>query len=157
MCRRAFLRPAIHVSTCCVPGLRELYRPDAEVLRARFGDFILINTNFARYNHYFGRDKTMGILKTRGLVRGEKDKVFFRGWIDFLGEVFHSFEDMLPRLANAFPTRNIVAAPSPFREPRHLAQNRRRHSQCEGDLRRRLDPLAACVGIIDSQQLHDGR
>jgi len=95
------------------PGLRELYRPDSEALRARFGNFILINTNFARYNHYFGRDKTMGILKTRGLVRGEKDKVFFRGWIDFLGEVFHSFEDMLPRLANAFPTRNIVVRPHP--------------------------------------------
>ena len=42
------------------PGLRELYRPDAEALRARFGDFILINTNFARYNHYFGRDKSDG-------------------------------------------------------------------------------------------------
>jgi surface carbohydrate biosynthesis protein len=95
------------------PGLRELYRTDAEALRARFGEFILINTNFARYNHYFGRDKTMGILKTRGLVRGEKDEAFFRGWIDFLGEVFHSFADMLPRLAQAFPDRNIVLRPHP--------------------------------------------
>ncbi len=95
------------------PGLRELYRADAEALRARFGDFILINTNFARYNHYFGRDKTMGILKTRGLLRHEEDEAFFRGWIDFLGEVFHSFEDMLPRLAKAFPDRNIVLRPHP--------------------------------------------
>jgi len=95
------------------PGLRELYRSDAEALRTRFGDFILINTNFARYNHYFGRDKTMGILKTRGLVRHEQDEAFFRGWIDFLGEVFQSFEEMLPRLAKAFPDRNIVLRPHP--------------------------------------------
>ena len=95
------------------PGLREFYRPDAEALRARFGDFILINTNFARYNHYFGRDKVLDILKTRGLVRHAKDETFFRGWIDFLGQVFHSFEDMLPRLAKAFPTRTIVLRPHP--------------------------------------------
>jgi surface carbohydrate biosynthesis protein len=95
------------------PGLRELYRSDAEALRARFGDFILINTNFARYNHYFGRDKTIGILKTRGVVRHEQDEAFFRAWVDFLGEVFHSFEDMLPRLAKAFPDRNIVLRPHP--------------------------------------------
>ncbi|HET7681144.1 MAG TPA: surface carbohydrate biosynthesis protein [Xanthobacteraceae bacterium] len=95
------------------PGLREFYRPDAEALRARFGDFILINTNFGRYNHYFGRDKVLDILKTRGLVRHAKDETFFRGWIDFLGQVFHSFEDMLPRLAKAFPTRTIVLRPHP--------------------------------------------
>ncbi len=95
------------------PGLRELYRPDAEALRARYGDFILINTNFGRYNHYFGRDKALDILKTRGLVRHEKDETFFRGWIDFLGQVFHSFEDVLPRLASRFPNRNIVLRPHP--------------------------------------------
>jgi surface carbohydrate biosynthesis protein len=95
------------------PGLRELYRPDAEALRARYGDFILINTNFARYNHYFGREKVFEILKTRGSVRNAEDEAFFRGWIDFLGEVFHSFEDMLPRLARVFPKRNIVVRPHP--------------------------------------------
>jgi surface carbohydrate biosynthesis protein len=95
------------------PGLRELYRPQAEALRARHGDFILINTNFARYNHYFGRDKVMEILTTRGLVRGAEDEKFFLGWIKFLGEVFHSFEEMLPRLAKAFPNRSIVLRPHP--------------------------------------------
>jgi len=95
------------------PGLREFYRSEAEALRARFGDFILINTNFGRYNHYFGRDKVLDILKTRGLIRHAKDETFFRGWIDFLGEVFHSFEDMLPRLARAFPDRSIVLRPHP--------------------------------------------
>jgi surface carbohydrate biosynthesis protein len=95
------------------PGLREFYRSEAEALRARFGDFILINTNFGRYNHYFGRDKVLDILKTRGLIRDPKDEAFFRGWVDFLGEVFHSFEDMLPRLARAFPDRDIVLRPHP--------------------------------------------
>jgi surface carbohydrate biosynthesis protein len=106
------------------PGLRELYRPDAEALRARYGDFILINTNFGRYNHYFGRDKALDILKARGLVRHAEDETFFRGWIDFLGQVFHSFEDMLPQLAAAFPNRNIVLRPHPSENHdtwRHIA------------------------------------
>jgi surface carbohydrate biosynthesis protein len=95
------------------PTLRELYRPQADALRARYGDFILINTNFARYNHYFGREKLFEILKTRGLVRSAEDETFFRNWIEFLGEVFHSFEEMLPRLAAAFPERTIVLRPHP--------------------------------------------
>ena len=95
------------------PGLHELYRSDAAALRESHGGFILINTNFARYNHYFGRDKALEILKTRGLVGSEQDETFFRNWIQFLGEVFHSFEEMLPRLANAFPDRTIVLRPHP--------------------------------------------
>jgi len=30
------------------PELREFYRPEAEALRERYGNFILINTNFSR-------------------------------------------------------------------------------------------------------------
>ena len=95
------------------PGLREFYRTEADALRERFGDFILINTNFGRYNHYFGREKIFELLQKRGSVRTPQDEVFFRAWIDFLGQVFHSFVDMLPRLAAAFPERTIVVRPHP--------------------------------------------
>ena len=95
------------------PGLRELYRPAAEALRKRFGEFILINTNFARYNHYFGRDQVLQILKTRGTISTAEHEDFYRRWVDFLGQVFHSFEEMLPRLALAFPSRTIVLRPHP--------------------------------------------
>ena len=95
------------------PGLRELYRPQAEALHARHGDFILVNTNFARYNHYFGRERLFDMLKTRGLMKNPKDEAFFRDWGDFLGRVFHSFEEMLARLAAAVPARKIVLRPHP--------------------------------------------
>lgn len=95
------------------PGLREFYRAEADALRERFGDFILINTNFGRYNHYFGREKIFELLQKRGSVRTPQDEAFFRAWIEFLGQVFHSFQDMLPRLAAAFPERTIIVRPHP--------------------------------------------
>jgi surface carbohydrate biosynthesis protein len=95
------------------PELREFYRPAADFLRSRFGEFILINTNFGRYNHYFGQDQFLQILRKRGLITSSTDEVLFRRWFSFVREVFHSFEDMLPRLASAFPDRNIVLRPHP--------------------------------------------
>ncbi len=95
------------------PGIRELYEPAAKSLRRRFGSYLLINTNFARYNHFYGRDQVLEILRARGILRDEGDERFFTGWIDFLGRVFESFVDMLPRLARAFPDRTIVLRPHP--------------------------------------------
>lgn len=95
------------------PSLREYYRPEAEALRRQHGQFILINTNFARFNHFYGRDRILEILRERGSIRDAADEAFFRGWIDFLGSVFHSFEDMLPCLSRAFPELTIVVRPHP--------------------------------------------
>jgi surface carbohydrate biosynthesis protein len=95
------------------PDLRELYRPEAERLRARFGDFILVNTNFGRFNHFFGKEKVLDIIRKRGSIRTAEDEIFFRNWIQFLGTVFRSFADMLPMLAEAFPERTIILRPHP--------------------------------------------
>ena len=95
------------------PELREFYRPQAEALKAQHGDFILINTNFGRFNHFYGAAGVMKILRQRGSIRDTKDEAFFTQWVEFLGKVYHGFREMVPALAQAFPDRTIVLRPHP--------------------------------------------
>jgi surface carbohydrate biosynthesis protein len=95
------------------PEFRALHEPAASALRARHGPFLLINTNFARYNHFFGREKSIDILRTRGAIRTAQEEVFHRGWVDFIAQVFDAFVDLAPRLAAAFPNLKIVLRPHP--------------------------------------------
>lgn len=93
--------------------LRDFYRADAEQVRARYGRNILVNTNFGRYNHYFGVDGVRQILHKRGITDSPEQTTFYEGWIEFLGQVFHSFADMLPQLSAAMPDHTIIVRPHP--------------------------------------------
>jgi surface carbohydrate biosynthesis protein len=95
------------------PELRSLYQPAADALRKQLGAYLLINTNFGRYNHYYGQAKLKRILLDRGLLSREEEKSFYDGWVSFIGEVFDSFAGMLPRLAKAYPDHTIVLRPHP--------------------------------------------
>ncbi len=95
------------------PEMREFYAADAAALRQRFGSYILINTNFSRYNHFYGSDRVLEILRSRGILRHEADERFYEGWVAFLRSAFESFVDMLPRLARKFPRQTIVLRPHP--------------------------------------------
>lgn len=92
---------------------RDLFAPDVAALRARHGDFILLNTNFARYNHFQGDDFLIPMLKQRGTITSAEQERFFEAWRDFLGTLFHGFADMLAPLSAAFPDRTIVLRPHP--------------------------------------------
>ena len=95
------------------PEMREFYARDAELLRQRFGSYFLINTNFSRYNHFYGSGRVLEILRSRGIIRHEADERFYEDWVDFLRSAFESFVDMLPRLAHKFPHQTIVLRPHP--------------------------------------------
>ncbi len=95
------------------PDLRGLYRAQAATLVDQHGDFILINTNFGRYNHFYGAGGVMDILRKRGSIRNAADEEFFTQWIAFLGRIFQAFLDTIPELARAFPGRTIVVRPHP--------------------------------------------
>jgi len=95
------------------PELRGLYRAQAEALVRQHGDFILINTNFGRFNHFYGASGVMDILRKRGSIRNAADEEFFTQWIAFLGQIYQAFRDVVPELARAFPDRTIVVRPHP--------------------------------------------
>jgi surface carbohydrate biosynthesis protein len=97
--------------------LREPYRrifvPEADRIRSKHGPFILINTNFARYNHFYGRDFVIRTMKEQGRIRSDEDEAFFVGWSDYLGEMFRYFVDMVGHMSKSFPEYTIVVRPHP--------------------------------------------
>ncbi|MEM7644850.1 MAG: surface carbohydrate biosynthesis protein, partial [Pseudomonadota bacterium] len=91
------------------PELRDYYQPDVAPLRTQFGDFILINSNFGRLNHFLPQERA----KQRpdgtwvNIAQGTPE------WWTYRRAVLDSFLDMLPALAARYPDRQIVVRPHP--------------------------------------------
>ncbi|MFP6747785.1 MAG: surface carbohydrate biosynthesis protein, partial [Alphaproteobacteria bacterium] len=108
------------------PGYRDLFAEEAQELRERHGDFILINTNFARYNHFHGEENLLKVQRERGNVQMAEQEAFLVAWRDFLGELYHAFAAMLEPLSRTFPQRRIILRP-------HPSENHQRwQRECEG-------------------------
>jgi surface carbohydrate biosynthesis protein len=54
-----------------LPDLRDIYRPDAERIHERFGQFLLVNTNFGRINPFKKGADTVGQMASRGVIDNE--------------------------------------------------------------------------------------
>jgi surface carbohydrate biosynthesis protein len=95
------------------PELRDFYREEVDQLRARYGDFVLINTNFAAVNH-----RVDDLLLANQPPPAGPD--------DYLDEIrvhklalFEHFRAAIPALAQALPAASIVVRPHPLE--RHAA------------------------------------
>lgn len=104
------------------PGYRDLFAEEAGRLRRQHGEFILVNTNFARYNHFNGENFLIDVLKQRGTIKTAEQEQFFAAWRDFLGELFHGFAAVMPELARAFPDHKIILRPHPSENHRRWAE-----------------------------------
>ena len=93
------------------PELRDFYRPDADSIRERYGDFLLINTNFGQINHFFSH---LGEMKAAVEGRGpDADNPYDVGRGRMKVRLFDYFRSMLPVLCKAFPEQTIVLRPHP--------------------------------------------
>jgi surface carbohydrate biosynthesis protein len=101
------------------PELEAFHREEADRIRARFGDFVLVNTNFAMVNAFL---PTLNLLQSGDAHGGAPATgAFAVGWErDFVEALaahkralFEHFQALLPRLAAAFPERTIVVRPHP--------------------------------------------
>jgi len=92
---------------------REIFEQEKEELRRRYGAFILINTNFTRYNHYNGRDFVIRNLKEAGRIQDASHERFLVKWADYLGEMFHRFVEMIGKVSQAFPGFAVIVRPHP--------------------------------------------
>ncbi|MGP4038673.1 surface carbohydrate biosynthesis protein [Gracilibacillus sp. D59] len=75
------------------PKFRSLYKKDAEKLINKYGDFILINTRFSRYNS----------------KKGMKDNVYFK----HIKKLYYKFIEMIKVMSEKFPDTNFVIRPHP--------------------------------------------
>ena len=101
------------------PEMHSFYEDEVQALRRRFGEFILINTNFNHVNA-FGPDMNLfqpvsrpGEVAKFGRAARGMSREYAQGLWDHKQAVFKSFQRIIPRLEQAFPDLNIVIRPHP--------------------------------------------
>lgn len=89
--------------------LRGYFDDEVAALRARFGEFVLINSNFGRLNYFVARDGVREKPDGRLTNLGAGTEEFWR----FRMKVFDGMKAALPAIARAFPDRQVVLRPHP--------------------------------------------
>ena len=98
------------------PELREYYRPEADSIRERFGEFVLVSTNFNRVNHYFAElselKQAAQELKGKDIHPAEVGKGRHKL------ALFEHFKQMLPGLCSSLADHTILLRPHPGEDRR---------------------------------------
>jgi surface carbohydrate biosynthesis protein len=91
--------------------LRGFYQPQIDAIRARYGDFVMVNTNFGLVNHFYPE---LGALK-RALEKKQPGAVnsYDAGKGRHKLALFEHFQEMLPALCAALPDCSVVLRPHP--------------------------------------------
>ncbi|SDW89291.1 surface carbohydrate biosynthesis protein [Nitrosomonas communis] len=99
--------------------IRPYFAPEVEELRSRYGDFILINTNFSDVNPYI---PSVGLfLPTKAPSKPARlgqsgigmSKEFAEGLRAHKLSVLEDFKQLIPMLEQAFPELTIIVRPHP--------------------------------------------
>jgi surface carbohydrate biosynthesis protein len=101
------------------PEMHPFFAQEVQEIRNRFGDFILVNTNFNHVNA-FSPDMNLfrpakkpgGTPKFGRGVRG-MSREFAEGLRDHKQDIFQDFQQLIPALDKAFPDYTIVVRPHP--------------------------------------------
>jgi len=97
--------------------LREIYRPQAERLQARFGPYVLFNSNFhwvnTRHRAYTRLPAPEDVAAGRFPVPAFYNPDLARHRI----ALFRAYLEALPRLARSFPELHFVIRPHPSEDP----------------------------------------
>ncbi|MBM9513001.1 surface carbohydrate biosynthesis protein [Desulfogranum marinum] len=92
------------------PEVRGYYNSQANAIKQKYGNIILINTNFSFYNHFMDSSLGKKVFLKNHPEMGEQ---FVDGWIDYQRTIFQSFVELLPLLEKKFPDHTIVIRPHP--------------------------------------------
>ena len=101
--------------------LRGYYEDDVKALRAEYGDFVLVNSNFNLINAYHadmnllmpGPNPDDGLVLSRRSKSLGLDREYAEGFTAFKKAILKSFEELVPALAREFPDYTIVLRPHP--------------------------------------------
>ena len=92
------------------PELSGYYRPQAEALNQRFGEFVLVSSNFSMVNHYIADHVRFRTAAGTNAARREELKDGIRAHKQ---TVFDAFRAMVPQLARAIAPVTLVVRPHP--------------------------------------------
>jgi len=96
------------------------YEPEAESVRKRFGEFVLINTNFSMVNGFLPslNLRNLGAKSDTPTQAGTAARglppEFAEGWASHKKAIFEHFKGFIPLLSKAFPDHTIVIRPHPL-------------------------------------------
>ncbi len=101
--------------------LRSYYEDDVRALRAEYGNFVLINSNFNLINAFHtdmnllmpGPNPDDGLVLSRRSISLGLDREYAEGFTAFKKAILKSFEELVPALAREFPDYTIVLRPHP--------------------------------------------
>lgn len=93
------------------PELRAFYQQKADRVKEKYGDFILVNTNFSKVNHFFPH---LSELKKPALeLEAGGEETFDAGKGRLKQVLFEHFQEMLPALCQSIPDCTIIVRPHP--------------------------------------------
>ena len=104
---------------------RSIWRKEKDRIKKQFGNYLLINTNFSRYNRLPGTPDVIELLKKRktfDVVEGPK---YYDGLINHLKVLMNGFIKAVPKIAAIFHQHKIVIRPHPgenFKAYQELSQ-----------------------------------
>jgi surface carbohydrate biosynthesis protein len=126
------------------PELQSFYAEELRAIRERFGDYLLVNTNFNHVNAYFPAQNLFKPVKQPGEAPrfGKAGVGMTRDFAEALRDqkqkVFESFQALIPELARAFSGLTVIVRPHPTESQvayRHLAAPHARvHVTNEGNV-----------------------
>ena len=93
------------------PEMRVLYTGQVAALKAEFGDFILINSNFGWINHALAHGDTASGTKDLEVVAAKSG--FPLGYLQHRYALYREITNVLPQIAQHFPNRRVVIRPHP--------------------------------------------
>ena len=126
------------------PELHAFYADEVRAIRKRYGNYLLVNTNFNHVNAFFPAQNLFRPVKHPGETPrfGKAGVGMTRQFAEALRDqkqsVFEAFQAVIPELARAFPALSIVVRPHPTEGQdayRRLASgNSRVHVTNEGNV-----------------------
>ena len=102
------------------PELRGIYQDQVDSLREKYGDYILVVSNFAWNNHYYvDGDKEnptetyLNLLRHQGHIKTIEDEQYHLENLDYKNRVFSKLKSLILYLAKQLPDAPIIVRPHP--------------------------------------------
>jgi surface carbohydrate biosynthesis protein len=92
---------------------RSIWHHEQERIKQQYGRYLLINTNFSRFNRLPGTPDVIELLKKRKTLDAIEGPKYYDGLVNHLKGLMHKFIDAIPEVATAFPRHNIIIRPHP--------------------------------------------
>jgi surface carbohydrate biosynthesis protein len=92
------------------PELKQFHMPEIRSIHARFGDYVLFNSNFATVNHFVAGRTRFNLASWVPADKKEKEK---SALLSHKQALFDSFRRLVPKLAAAIAPVRLVIRPHP--------------------------------------------